>query len=141
MTDFLSVALALIATGGVLVGAGLLIIWLARRGAEGTLKRNPIAGVRTSLTLSSDEAWYSAQRAAAPRTRIAGLGAVIGGAATAGLGLLGLSLDTTMVACAILALMSSVWLIAWVIAGGAAGERAARDAVDGPATDLTRPGH
>jgi len=56
--------------------SGVLLLWLARRSERGLLRRNPIAGVRTTLTLSSDVAWYPAQRAASPKTRVAAWGGI-----------------------------------------------------------------
>lgn len=129
MPETLSILLSLVMTGGLLAGAGLLMLWLARRSERGLLKRNQIAGVRTPLTLSSDVAWYPAQHAAAPRTKIAGWGAIVGGAATASVALWGLSFNTAMIVCTVLTLASAAWLLSWVLAGAATAQRAAKDAV------------
>ncbi|QEV99444.1 SdpI family protein [Microbacterium caowuchunii] len=43
-----------------LLGAGILLIWLARSAASGRLKRNPLAGIRLPSTMATDEAWLAA---------------------------------------------------------------------------------
>ena len=43
----------------VLIASGLLVRELAVRGADGRLKRNRIAGLRSPATLASDEAWLA----------------------------------------------------------------------------------
>lgn len=129
MSDALSWLLAFVLTGGVLAMSGVLLLWLARKGERGLLKRNPIAGVRTTLTLSSDVAWYPAQRAASPKTRVAAWGALIGGTAIVALGLWGLLLGTNIVVYMILTFGSVGWLLGWVLAGAEDAQRAARDAV------------
>ncbi len=105
------------------------MLWLARRSQRGLLKRNWIAGVRTPLTMSSGAAWYQAQRAAAPRTRVAGWGGAIGGAGIAVLGVLGLSIDIPVFIYMILVYASVAWLLGWVLAGAASAQDAARNAV------------
>ncbi|PZE80680.1 hypothetical protein DEI91_13980 [Curtobacterium sp. MCBD17_032] len=55
------------------VGAAALVTWLTWRAATGSLPRNSIAGVRTSVTLSSDEAWQVGHRAALRPTIISGI--------------------------------------------------------------------
>ena len=47
----------------VLIGTGLLVRELAIRGADGRLKRNRIAGLRSPATLTSDEAWIAGHEA------------------------------------------------------------------------------
>lgn len=54
------------------VGAAVLVIWLTRRAANGSLARNDLAGVRTRITLSSDAAWRAGHRAALRPTIISG---------------------------------------------------------------------
>ncbi|MFC8680179.1 SdpI family protein [Microbacterium ureisolvens] len=56
----------------VMVGAGLLMLWLARAAASGRLGRNQLAGVRLPSTLASDKAWLAGHRAARRPTEIAG---------------------------------------------------------------------
>lgn len=47
----------------VLVGVGVGVRELAVRGADGRLKRNRIAGLRSPATLASDEAWAAGHEA------------------------------------------------------------------------------
>lgn len=72
MSDAGAIAFTLALTGLVLAGAGVLFLWMARCSATGLLKRNQLAGVRTPLTLGSDDAWYPAQIAV---EALAGVGA------------------------------------------------------------------
>lgn len=123
-------AVALAVVGIVMVLAGALMVWLARRSRLGRLPRNQIAGVRTRLTLSSDEAWYPAQRAAARGTTVGGWGAIVAGALVATLGFWRLGTDATFVATAILTLGGAAWMIGWALAGASAAQRAARAALD-----------
>lgn len=60
-------------------GAGVLMLWLARAGASGRLKRNQLAGIRTRRTLASDEAWHAAHIRAERPTRLAGIVAIAAG--------------------------------------------------------------
>ena len=129
MSDAFLFSPASFLTGGFLVLAGLLFLWLARRSGRGLLKRNPIAGVRTALTLSSDAAWYPAQRAAAPKTRVAAWGPLAGGAALVALGLLSMLFGASVVVYVVLTFGSAGWLLGWVLAGAGDAQRAVRDAV------------
>ena len=122
--------LASLIAGGVLIGMGALILWLARKGELGTLKRNPVVGVRTALTMSSDSVWYPAQRAAVPKTRVAGWGSVVGGVAAATLGLWPLAVDTSVFILLILIFGSAAWFMAWALAAAASAQRAAVAAVN-----------
>ena len=63
----------------VMAGAGLMLIWMARAAASGTLKRNSIAGLRTSKTMASEEAWRAAHVRTKTLTMIAGAVSLIGG--------------------------------------------------------------
>lgn len=56
----------------VLIGSGALAVGIAARGADGRLKRNGLAGIRTRATMASDEAWLAAQVAGERSTRIGG---------------------------------------------------------------------
>ncbi|WP_203581479.1 SdpI family protein [Microbacterium hibisci] len=129
MPDSLAMSAAILVTAVVLVGAGALMLWLARRGADGTLARNQLVGVRTALTLSSDAAWHAGQRAAAPRITVAGWGAIGGGVALVVLALVALPFQVAMTAYCLLAFGSAAWLLAWVVAAAAPAQRAARAAV------------
>lgn len=55
------------------VGAAALVTWLTWRAANGSLPRNSLAGVRTSVTMSSEAAWRVGHRAALRPTIISGL--------------------------------------------------------------------
>lgn len=48
----------------VLLGAALAVRYVCRAAAGGTLRPNHIAGMRTTATLSSPEAWQAGHRAA-----------------------------------------------------------------------------
>ncbi|WP_052460940.1 SdpI family protein [Microbacterium gorillae] len=118
--------------GAIVIGVGaLLMLWLARRSAAGTLPRNQLAGIRTPLTLSSDEAWYPAQAAAAPATRTAALGGLIGSVAALVASVIVLVLGAEGIVpgllCAGLLLAATAWLLVFVLIGAAAVLRAARD--------------
>lgn len=51
------------AIGALLIGAGLLVMSIAKRGADGSLGANGFAGIRTRATMASPEAWNAAQLA------------------------------------------------------------------------------
>ncbi|MGH1488443.1 MAG: SdpI family protein [Acidimicrobiales bacterium] len=51
------------AIGLIMVAAGIAVIVVSKRAADGRLKKNRLAGIRTKATLSSDEAWDAAHRA------------------------------------------------------------------------------
>ena len=114
--------------GLVLVAAGVLMVWLARKSLRDDLARNEVAGVRTRLTLSSDAAWYPAQRAAARRTAIGGSGAIVAGVLMPFALLLRLQFDPTMVVAACVVVVGAAWMIGWALAGTSAAQRAAREA-------------
>ncbi|WP_116951432.1 SdpI family protein [Jiangella endophytica] len=63
----------------VIAAAGVAIIWMARAGASGRLRRNYWAGIRTPATLAGDDAWLAAHRAARPATEAGGWAAIVGG--------------------------------------------------------------
>jgi hypothetical protein len=83
------------------------------RGSAGTLRRNPIVGIRTTLILNSDTAWDAAHRAARstphrpppthPPDERGGLAIVITGL---------------------------VWMLAWIVAAGVVGTRAAEKTLE-----------
>jgi hypothetical protein len=65
--------------GCALLLAATVLLTVAVLGARGRLRRNPWAGVRTSRTLASDEAFTVANRVAAAPLGAAGLVALLGG--------------------------------------------------------------
>lgn len=56
-----------------LAGAGVILIVIGRKQASETLRRNWIAGLRTSETMQSDEAWFAAHTATAGFVTAAGV--------------------------------------------------------------------
>ena len=100
----------------VLTAAGILVIVIGRQAASGRLKRNYLAGIRTTGTLASDEAWSTGHRAAGGRLILAGLGPLI-------LGPLLLVRPSNGVG-AVLVFGAIAWLLAWVLAAGATARRA-----------------
>ncbi len=55
------------------IGEAVLVRWSTWRAANGQLGPNDLAGVRTRVTVSSDEAWRTGHRAALPPTLISGV--------------------------------------------------------------------
>ncbi|MGZ0710902.1 SdpI family protein (plasmid) [Coraliomargarita sp. W4R53] len=113
-----------------LCASGVLAVWLARRGRDGRLPRNQVAGVRTSLTLSSDTAWHAAHRASAHATAIAGCGPIVAGATVGVLILVAAPTETTAIIAAGLLLTGAAWLIVWSLVGAARAQRAAQMSTD-----------
>lgn len=54
------------------IGAAVVVALVTWRAAVGSLNRNPIAGVRTRITMSSDRAWRVGHQAALRPTLISG---------------------------------------------------------------------
>lgn len=63
----------------VMAGSGILLVWMARAGASGRLKRNAIAGIRIPSTMASDEAWLAAHIRAKRPTALAGYVSIASG--------------------------------------------------------------
>lgn len=63
----------------VMVGSGVLLIWMARAAASGRLKRNPVAGIRIPSTMVNDEAWLAAHVRAKRATTLAGISSMASG--------------------------------------------------------------
>ncbi|MFI5802493.1 SdpI family protein [Streptomyces sp. NPDC051561] len=87
--EILAVALAtnepmplgvLVLCGGTLVLGGLLLLFLGWQGAHGTVHRNHLYGFRTKWSLSSDAAWATMHRVAAPWSYAGGAAMALGGA-------------------------------------------------------------
>lgn len=104
----------------VMLVSGAVLCYIGFRSARGQLPRNRFAGVRTSATMRSDEAFEVGNRAAAPLTIVAGVVAVLGAVSLVLLSqsLAGISLGVGV-----------VLMLGCVIAGGVKGHRAARDVV------------
>lgn len=123
---------AAMATWGVigllLVVSGWLVIVVAERAADGRLRRNAWAGVRTRTTRSSDEAWSAAHRAAEPLTKAGGAIMIVSAPVAALLGLtLGRNPDAAMGVWAAGLIAGTMVAVALVIAGAVKGQRAARE--------------
>jgi hypothetical protein len=65
--------------GGAMLLAGLFIMWMGGRMAEGRFTRNRWAGIRTPSTMKSDAAWLVAHEVAAPTMGTAGTLGAAGG--------------------------------------------------------------
>lgn len=82
--------------------------------------------------MSSDEAWAAAQHASAGFTIVAGCGSTVGGLVLALVALLAQSPAGLSDVASAITLVTAAWAAGWAIAGGVAGQRAARE--------ITRPG-
>ncbi|WP_243226802.1 SdpI family protein [Microbacterium sp. CIAB417] len=102
-----------------MVGAGILIIWMARATASGRLMRNAVAGIRVPSTMASEEAWLAAHiRAKRPTT--------FGGVASIASGLVALlPVPETMLAASVL--VGCGVMLAFVLYGARVGSRAAAE--------------
>lgn len=105
-----------------MVGAGCLILWMAKATASGRLGRNPIAGIRLPVTMASDRAWLVAHQAARRSTTAAGWCA-IGFAVPV---VLPVPLEIGVV----FVLVGAAAMLAFVLYGAAVGSRAARSLHD-----------
>ena len=112
-----AVALALF-----LVAGGLVLIAAGRRATAGRLRRNPVVGIRTTLTLSSTVAWDAANRAGGRHLSIAGVGPLVTGP-------LLLTQPSNGIGLAIVG-VGLAWMLAWILAGGVVGTRAAEEALE-----------
>lgn len=115
-----------------LFAGGLAMLRLAKKSADGTLKPNGIAGVRTTLTLQSEPAWYAAQSAAAPATATAGWGGIAGGGLVTALGIAGLAGlvgDVVLPISGVLCVATAVWLVVFMLRATNTGIRASAASV------------
>ena|GEM_PF-544322 len=62
-TSWTGPVVIMVLVGAMVILAGITIILIAERAAEGRLGPNRVAGIRTRATRSSDEAWVAAHRA------------------------------------------------------------------------------
>ena len=107
----------------VMAGSGVLALWLAQAAASGRLGRNPVAGIRLPVTMTSDSAWITAHQAAKRPTQCAGWCAI----AFASPCVLPVSLPLALTSIFI----GAVGLLVFVLYGAAVGGRAARALADG----------
>lgn len=115
-----------IAVSALLMLAGVALVVVGSRGMRGTLPRNIYAGVRTSRTLKSDEAFRVANR-------VAGLPTLIAGALLALTGLLALASTENSVWITVVVL-GAIGTAVIAIAGGVLGHRAAAAVPNAPAS-------
>ncbi|AEA28757.1 MULTISPECIES: SdpI family protein [Pseudonocardia] len=104
--------------GALLIVSGAGLGALAVAGARGVLRPNRFAGVRTLATLSSERAFVTANRVAAPLVGAAGAVAVAAGA--------GLVARPAGAVGIVLLVVAVVAVLALAGIGGALGDRAAR---------------
>lgn len=107
----------------VMVGSGVLLIWMARATASGRLKRNSIAGIRIPSTMASEEAWLAAHVRAVRPTVIAGVVSIA-------IGLFAL-LPVSAPALATGVIAGCVVMLGFVLYGARVGSQAARGASNG----------
>jgi hypothetical protein len=107
----------------VMAGSGVLVLWMAQAAASGRLGRNPVAGIRLPVTMTSDSAWITAHQAAKRPTQWAGWCAI----AFASPCVLPVSLPFALTSIFI----GAVGLLVFVLYGAAVGGRAARALADG----------
>lgn len=113
MAVFLAVFLAV---------GGLVLIEAGRRASAGRLRRNPMVGIRTTLTLNSDTAWEAANRAGGRLLSVAGLGPLVTGPL--------LLTHPTNGGGLTIVVVGLGWMLAWILAAGVVGTRAAEAALD-----------
>ncbi len=106
--------------GGLFMVSGLLVAWLSRKLASGSIGRNRVMGLRLRSTMRSDAAWDAGQRAFAPYGVAAGVGCALLGSTlllrpTEGLGV-------------VIASAASIWLVVFPALGALMGDLAAKDA-------------
>ena len=107
----------------VMVGAGVLMLWMAQAAASGRLGRNPVAGIRLPVTMASDSAWLAAHQAAQRPMQWAGWCAI----AFAVPAVLPVSLPIALTSIFI----GAAGLLVFGLYGASVGSRAARALADG----------
>ena len=112
-----AVGLALLLAAG-----GIILLVVGRRASAGTLRKNPLVGIRTTLTLNSEIAWDAAHLAGGRLLSIAGLGPLLTGP-------LLLTRPTNLVGLVIV-LSGLAWMVGWILAAGVVGTRAAEEALE-----------
>lgn len=92
-------------------------------GANGSLRRNKLVGIRTDLTLANDKAWYVAHSAGGPSITIGAVAGLL--AMILPIAVIGLSEIGVIVA----AILAVALLLVGLAIGGTQGHRAARIAL------------
>lgn len=95
-------------------------MWVASVAASGKLKRNAIAGIRTSATIASDEAWLRAHQRTKTITMVAGVIMMLSG--------LGALFQQYMLGVIITILVGATIAVALITYSAVLGNRAAREA-------------
>ena len=103
-----------------LIPAGVLLIWVARAGADGRLKRNMLAGIRVRSTMTSESAWLAAHQASRWHTEAAGWCSLAAG--------LFVLLPVPIGTVGVVVLVGVGVMLALVVYGAVVGSRAARNA-------------
>ena len=65
--------LAALALAALHCSCGALVALVTRRAADGRLRRNQLAGIRTAATMRDDAAWRAGHAAAVPHSDAAGI--------------------------------------------------------------------
>lgn len=117
--------------GLLMVVAGLAVIVVAVRTADGRLARGRAAGIRTAETMASDEAWLAAHQAAERGTKLGGVLFIIAGLAPFVLGLPLVAAgsggpESFMTWWAVLLMLGTCAAVAAVLFAAVAGHRSAR---------------
>jgi uncharacterized membrane protein len=108
----------------VMVGSGVLLLWMARAAASGRLRRNPFAGIRVPSTMVSDEAWLAAHVRAERPTMLAGLVSIASGLIAV------LPVSTWVLAIGIVT--GCVVMLGFILYGARVGSRAAVEVSNAP---------
>lgn len=113
--------------GLLLIVSGLVVVGVAKRLADGQIGMSGIAGIRTSATMSSPEAWSAAHRAGKKLTVIGGRTLSWSAAIAIGAGLWFGEGDPerTTAVWAVVVGVSSVGVLVPILLGARAGHRAA----------------
>lgn len=86
--------------------AGGLITWIGVAGRSGSLKPNGLLGLRTAKTMSSEAAWMTAHKVAAPLLILGGAGSLLGAV---------MALISSESSAALIAMAATGWTLAWII--------------------------
>ena len=104
-----------------LTASGIALIVVGRRARAGRLRRNRWMGIRTTLTLLSDQAWDAAHLAGGSKLSVAGYGPLVAGP-------LMLS-GPTNGGGATIVFAGLGWMLIWILVAGVIGTRAAEEAM------------